>query len=177
MSEGDYSSHRSIAHTTEAERRTLAYALLEQMGGTRDEVEAMHVDAYQAVLDEVAYRIGQVHSTHRLFHEDWNEVALWLRDGAPMDKVKPERYTRPMADPEVPKPFTITDERNDDISVGVVLDMMSLVSLPRDVSAEEVKGWDQPTRRDVCEYVGAVHLVASDNHGVRIPPMPQVLAP
>jgi hypothetical protein len=74
-----------------------------------------------------------------------------------------------------PKPV---DPRSVDLPVSVVADILTLVQEgQRQVSIEEVAGWDQPTRRAVVEWAGAIHLVASDNEGVKIPPMPAVLKP
>ena len=40
---------------------------------------------------------------------------------------------------------------------------------------EVVKGWTPEQRREVEDYSAAVHLAASDNYGVKVPPRPAVL--
>lgn len=71
-----------------------------------------------------------------------------------------------------------TEPPRDAPKASVVRDLLLLVQdeYPRsDVYMQEVLTWDAATRRDVVEWASAVHLVASDNEGIVIPPMPGVL--
>lgn len=42
-------------------------------------------------------------------------------------------------------------------------------------TVEEISTWDEATRDSVLEWASAVHLTASDNEGIKIPPLPEVL--
>lgn len=74
-----------------------------------------------------------------------------------------------------------TPEPDPDVSEGHVYDWLMMVKdeIPgkRVPPGSEILKWDQPTRREVMRWAVAIHLVASDNDDVVIPPMPAVLQP
>ena len=53
---------------------------------------------------------------------------------------------------------------------------MTLIELD-EVPESVVKSWSDQERIEVCHYVGAIHLSASDNPDVEIPSIPEVLKP
>lgn len=60
-----------------------------------------------------------------------------------------------------------------------VTDLLSLVAaeIPGDpITEAEVAKWEEQDVLDVVAWAGAVHLVASDNEDVEVPPIPEVLA-
>ena len=66
----------------------------------------------------------------------------------------------------------------DDLEPTVIADMLSLVQDESPLGIpplETIAGWAPTTRSEVAAWAMAVHLVASDNDDVQIPPVPGVL--
>lgn len=63
------------------------------------------------------------------------------------------------------------------VDSAVVWSLILLVKdeIPRGLSVTEVITWDQPTLEAVADWCSAVHLRASDNDGVIVPPLPAIL--
>ena len=62
-------------------------------------------------------------------------------------------------------------ETPDAAMLSMMLTLIDIDDIPRYV----IDGWSEDERRKVADYVGAAHLRASDNDGIEIPPVPEVL--
>lgn len=68
-------------------------------------------------------------------------------------------------------------QKDDDVEPDTVILLLTLVDDEFDVALDDlsVGSWSQSTLREVRDWATAVHLRASDNDDVVIPPMPEVL--
>jgi hypothetical protein len=75
-----------------------------------------------------------------------------------------------------PPPIETLEAKEEPVDPEVLFDLLTLVwnEFPVSVALVTVEGWSERTRREVAEWVSAVHLCASDND-VDIPPRPRVL--